>query len=118
MKFSPLTSSGSSQPLRFTNTAMESYGIMRRSRMESTDKVSLRLSDTPRSWLSSNMVCASWRAEAMELRKSVLSAKPCVGSLRSNPAAGASPRSTRTDLESPAGTKVCSDICARRSRSM
>ncbi len=77
---------------------------MRRSRIESTDSVSLKLSDTPRSWLSSNMVCASCRAEAIEVRKSVLSAGPCVGSVRSNPAAGASPRSTRTVLERPVGS--------------
>ena len=90
---------------------------MRRSRIDSTESVSLKLSDTPRSWLSSNMVCASWRADAIEVRKSALSTGPCVGSVRSNPVAGARPRSTRTLLESPWGAAVSSDICAMRSSS-
>ena len=49
---------------------------MRRRRIESTERVSLKLSDTPRSWLSSNMVWASCRADAIEVRKSALSADP------------------------------------------
>jgi len=55
-KFSPLTSSGSNQPLRFTKTAIESKGIILRRRIDNTESVSLRLRETPRSWLSSNMV--------------------------------------------------------------
>src|ERR1700726_4059652 len=74
-KFSPLTSSGNSQPLRFTYTAIESYGISLRSRIESTESVSLRLSELPRSWLSSNIAWASCRADAIDVRKSVSSAR-------------------------------------------
>jgi len=95
---------------------------MRRSRIDNTDSVSLKLSETPRSWLSSNIVCASCRADAIDVRKSALSISPRVGSLCSNPVAGASPRSTRTILERPweatVSSAICAtDICAIRSNS-
>ena len=117
-KFSPLTSSGNSQPLRFTNTAIESYGIILRKRIDNKDSVSLKLSETPRSWLSSNMACASCLAAAIEVRKSTLSEEALVGSAHfSNPAAGASPRSTCTVFERVCGTTISSCICATRSSS-
>src|SRR5580700_2665731 len=91
-KFSPLTSSGKSQPLRFTNTAMESYGTSLRNRIDKTESVSLRLSEFPRSWLKSNMACASCRADAIDVRKSDSFCE--VSAHFSNPVAGARPRST------------------------
>src|SRR5580693_5708606 len=40
--------------------------------MDSTERVSLRLSEFPRSWLNSNMACASCRADAIEVDVTIL----------------------------------------------
>src|SRR5439155_245488 len=66
---------------------------------ENTDRVSPRLSDAPRSWLSSNSVCASCRAAAMEKRNVASFAAGSLTAMSSKPAAGASPRSTFRSLE-------------------
>ena len=67
---------------------------------ENTDRVSPRLSDAPRSWLSSNSVCASCRAAAMEKRNVASFAAGSLTAMSSKPAAGASPRSTFRSVES------------------
>ena len=38
--------------------------------MDTTDRVSSRLSELPKSWVSSKRSCTSWRAAAMDARKS------------------------------------------------
>ena len=64
---------------------------MRFRRTPRTESVSSRLSDAPRSCASSNSVCTSWRAAAMELRKSAGSvavrAPPWADGLRIRPPA-------------------------------
>src|SRR5271166_1616685 len=78
-KSSPLTNSGNRRPFLQTKIAMESYGISLRNRMDRTERVSTRLREFPKSWLSSNKVWASCRADAIDERKS-LSLAPAAGS--------------------------------------
>ena len=71
LKLSPHTNSGVSTSPFFTNATIESYGTSLRSLIATNESVSSRLSEFPRSWLSSNSVCASCRADAIEDRKSM-----------------------------------------------
>ena len=59
---------------------------------ENTDSVSPRLSEAPRSWLSSNSVCASCRAAAIDERNVASWPGASLTVMSSNPAAGAAPR--------------------------
>src|ERR1043166_1878235 len=92
--------------------------MMRRKRTASTESVSSRLSELPRSCEISNNACTSWRAAAMEVRKSMDASLEVPGfgfAAFSKPAAGASPLLIFRSVDSfPAATLW---PCAIRSNS-